>query len=545
MRQGQRVSSSDQSANLLGSRFAKGRLRERRTMALHILMLRSDDATLLVGARIVQVTAGNHDELLAGVISSVLGCGAAETGAAAAPLPLRLLSSSGQAVTAAGFGSLKLRDRYTVERVGGPAKRKRSDDDEEAEVEEVEVAKAAAAPAPVAVAAAVSAPVAAAAVPSRTACSDGQYSLMLRCTDTNLFVGSKLLQIAASSYDQLEAGVRQNVLGFSTRPLRLLDAEGSAVSAASFGSLPARGRYTVELGEVSTSCSSSASSVPQRAAPPAEAAAAAPALAAAPAAPAAAPAAATGDATKPRVRGGDRVDGTCYACGQLGHRKRDCPGTEAPHSSEEVRAEGGRGRGRALTLPSWQTHPSTATAPSKEAEGTFEDAAEPNGSENASESGGGGGKGFLSQRRFNPKNVNMVPLGKRGDAAAEAAKTEAICVAAAAVAAAAAKAEAQAAARSRVGAAGPPTYSLMLRSTDAALFVGARIVQVAAASHAELLAGVHKKLLAAGETGQASAATPAFQIRLLAADGSEVTEAGFGALKLRDRYTVERVAATE
>ena len=103
-------------------------------MPRYSLMLRSTDATLFVGARIVQLAAGSHAELLAGVIKSVLGCGAVETGMAATPmaLPLRLLAADGSAVTPASFSSLKLQDRYTVERVGGENKRKRSDEEDAA-----------------------------------------------------------------------------------------------------------------------------------------------------------------------------------------------------------------------------------------------------------------------------------------------------------------------------------------------------------------------------------------------------------------------------
>ena len=76
-------------------------------MPRYSLMLRSTDATLFVGARIVQLAAGSHAELLAGVIKSVLGCGAVETGMAATPmaLPLRLLAADGSAVTPASFSS--------------------------------------------------------------------------------------------------------------------------------------------------------------------------------------------------------------------------------------------------------------------------------------------------------------------------------------------------------------------------------------------------------------------------------------------------------
>jgi hypothetical protein len=572
---------------------------------MHTLMLRCTDASLFVGARIVQVAADSYAELLTGVVASVLGCGAAEA-AAATPPPLRLLAADGSVVDEAGYGSLKLRARLTVERVGGGAKRKRSSDDDEAKAETPPAAPAVAAP-------------------SRVACSDGQYSLMLRCTDANLFVGSRLMQIAASSYDQLLAGVQQSILGFSTRPLRLLDAEGSVVDEAGFASLPARGRYTVELGgemsasaraacELLGSCyvcgqaghkrrdcpaglaaAASQSSTSAAAAPPASTSASASAstvrAAASPNA---------SDTKRPRgpQRGAEK--GRCYLCGELGHKKRQCPGTaEAPQSSvaaaaaapERGPAAGGLGRGRGLTLPSWQTHPSTTTATAASTrqdeeksdddeshEGMFDDAAESKPDESS------GGSSFLQQRRFNPKNVNMVPLGKRGDAATEAAKTEAICAAAAAVAAAAAKAKAkadvEAMARADGAAKGPPTYSLMLRSTDATLFAGARIVQVAAASHAELLAGVRAKLLPGGgssgtdssnsdssagaegtlgtaldaaaaaaaaagardrEEGGAAASSA---LRLLAADGSVVDEAAFGALQLRGRYTVERAVET-
>ena len=79
-------------------------------------------------------------------------------------------------------------------------------------------------------------------------------------------------------------------------------------------------------------------------------------------------------------------------------------------------------------------------------------------------------------------------------------------------------------------------YGLFLRTGDASLFEGAKLVQVKASSLPELLASVAEKLQLTFSGGSAGAG-----LRLVAADGSAVTEATFGSLGVRGKFSVERV----
>ena len=87
------------------------------------------------------------------------------------------------------------------------------------------------------------------------------------------------------------------------------------------------------------------------------------------------------------------------------------------------------------------------------------------------------------------------------------------------------------------------TYSLFLRSTDATLFEGARLLQVVAGSLDELLRAVEGRLLRYDERREPAAPLGARLLRLVGADGVALRDEAFEALPLRGRYTVERVSS--
>lgn len=80
-------------------------------------------------------------------------------------------------------------------------------------------------------------------------------------------------------------------------------------------------------------------------------------------------------------------------------------------------------------------------------------------------------------------------------------------------------------------------YTLFLRTDDATLFEGARLLQVKANSLEQLLSGVSANLLLRKESNEPAG------LRLLAEDGHALDQTEFGSLPERGRYRVERVPA--